>query len=270
MGQVLQGSCGQAPARQACLNAGLPHSIPCTTVNKVCASGIKSIMLAAQGILSNSGDVYVAGGMESMSNSPYYLARGDTPYGGINLKDGILLDGLTDSFNNKHMGECAELIAKRYNLSREDQDKFAKRSYTLAAEAIKKGIFKKEITPVLVKGKRGKPDIIVSEDEEVGKVNFERMVKLDPVFDKTNGTITAANASSLSDGAAACVLTSSSIVTNKNLKPLAKVVAFADAATDPLDFPIAPALAVPKVISKKINERKVCTSVQKANHVEFT
>ena len=205
-------------------------------------------MLAAQGILTDSGDVYVAGGMESMSNAPYYLERGDTPYGGVTLKDGLVFDGLTDAFNKLHMGQCAELVCKKYNLSREAQDDIAIRSYTRAAEAIRKKIFKKEITPVTVKGKRGRPDTVVSEDEEVSKVDFEKLIKLNPVFDKQNGTITAANASSLSDGAAACVLASSSMVLKKNLKPIAKIIAFADAATDPLDFPIAPALAVSKVI----------------------
>lgn len=201
MGNVLQGGVGQAPARQAALGAGLSKSVPCTTVNKVCASGMKAIILGTQSILLGDADVVVAGGMESMSNAPYYLNRGETPYGGVTLNDAIVNDGLTDSFNKIHMGLCAENTASKYGFSREDQDDYAIKSYTRSAKAASDGIFGKEIIPVVIPGKRGKPDVIVSEDEEYKKVNFDKLKTLATVFKKDGGTITAANASSLNDGA---------------------------------------------------------------------
>lgn len=247
MGHVLQANCGQHSARQASIGAGIPTSVPCTTVNKICASGMKAIMLGAQAIRCGDQDVVVAGGMESMSNAPYYLARGETPYGGITLKDGIIVDGLTDVYNAKHMGECAENLAKKFNITREQQDDFAKQSYSRSASAIKKGIFSSEIVPVTIPGKRGKPDLVVNEDEEVNKANFEKFATLNPVFIRNGGTITAANASSLNDGAAACVLVSQKFLDSHDLKPLAKVISYADAAVEPIDFGIAPAYAIPKV-----------------------
>lgn len=247
MGQVLQGSSGQAPARQAALNAGLNKSTPCTTVNKVCASGMKAIIFGAQSILLGDHDIVVAGGMESMSNAPYYMTRGETPYGGVNMLDAIVIDGLTDSFKGIHMGVCAESTASKYQITREQQDKYAIESYKRSAAAAKDGIFAKEIVPVTIVGTRGKPNTIVSEDEEYKKVNFDKLPTLNTVFKKDGGSITAGNASTINDGAAATVLASEEAVSKYNLKPLAKIIAYADTATDPIDFPIAPALAIPKV-----------------------
>lgn len=247
MGNVLQAGLGQAPAKQACLGAGLPVSTPCTTVNKVCASGLKAVMLAAQSLMLGHQEIVVAGGMESMSNVPYYLKRGDTPYGGIDLNDGIVNDGLTDSYGNGHMGECAEGIARKFDFSRKDQDDYTIEGYRRSIKAAELGILQSEIVPVTIPGRRGKPDIIIDEDEEYKRAEFDKIPTLRPVFSK-EGTITAANASSLSDGAAALVLTTKAVAEALNVKPVAKILAFADAAIDPQDFPIAPAYAIPKVL----------------------
>ncbi|XP_070170202.1 acetyl-CoA acetyltransferase, mitochondrial [Polyergus mexicanus] len=248
MGNVCQGFLGQAPARQAALFAGLPKSTICTTVNKVCASGMKSIMLASQSLQCGHQEIILAGGMESMSNVPYYLARGETPYGGMKLQDGIVFDGLTDVYNKCHMGNCAENTAKKLNITRQQQDEYAIGSYKRSAAAYENNVFKDELVPVSVPQKKRKPDIIFVEDEEYKKVNFEKFGNLNTVFQKENGTVTAGNASTLNDGAAALILTTSEVAQRLNLKPLAKVVAFQDAATDPIDFPIAPALAVPSLL----------------------
>lgn len=250
MGHVVQGSTGQAPARQAALGAGLPKTVPCTAVNKVCASGMKAIILGAQSILAGDNEIVVAGGQESMSNAPYYLARGETPYGGVNLLDAIVHDGLWDSFNNIHMGSCAEATAEKYSITREEQDAYAINSYKRSALAAEAGIFAKEIVPVTIPGKRGQPDVIVSEDEEYKKVNFSKIPSLNTVFKKQGGTVTAANASTLNDAAAACVLMSEAAVKKTGVTPIAKIIAHADAATDPIDFPIAPAHAIPKLLKK--------------------
>ncbi|XP_020658800.3 acetyl-CoA acetyltransferase, mitochondrial [Pogona vitticeps] len=249
MGNVIQAGQGQAPARQATLGAGLPVSTPCTTVNKVCASGMKSIMMAAQSLMCGNQDVMVAGGMESMSNVPYTMGRGATPYGGIKLEDLIVKDGLTDVYNKIHMGNCAENTAKKLSISRENQDAYAIKSYTKSKEAWDSGVFANEIVPVTV-SQKGKTDIEVKEDEEYKRVDFTKVPKLKAVFQKENGTVTAANASTLNDGAAALVLMTSEAAKRLNAKPLAKIVAFADAAVDPIDFPIAPAFAVPKILSQ--------------------
>jgi len=250
-GNVLQAGVGQAPARQASIGAGIPVTVGCTTINKVCASGMKAIMLSAQSIRLGDNQVVVAGGMESMSQTPYYQTRGETPYGGITLADGIVTDGLTDVYSHTHMGLCTEGLALKYGLTREAQDQFAAQSYRRTAKAAGAGVFVEEIVPVVIPGKRGKPDVTVTEDEEFKKVNFERMSSLAPVFKKDGtGTITAANASSLNDGAAATVLMSAAAVKKFGAKPLAKVVAFADAGVEPADFGIAPAYAVPKVLAK--------------------
>nr|XP_020658800.1 acetyl-CoA acetyltransferase, mitochondrial [Pogona vitticeps] len=249
MGNVIQAGQGQAPARQATLGAGLPVSTPCTTVNKVCASGMKSIMMAAQSLMCGNQDVMVAGGMESMSNVPYTMGRGATPYGGIKLEDLIVKDGLTDVYNKIHMGNCAENTAKKLSISRENQDAYAIKSYTKSKEAWDSGVFANEIVPVTV-SQKGKPDIEVKEDEEYKRVDFTKVPKLKAVFQKENGTVTAANASTLNDGAAALVLMTSEAAKRLNAKPLAKIVAFADAAVDPIDFPVAPAFAVPKILSQ--------------------
>lgn len=247
MGNVVSAGAGQAPARQAALGAGLSQSTPCTTVNKVCASGMKAIMLAAQSLMCGSQEIMVAGGMESMSNVPYYMNRGETPYGGVHLQDGIVFDGLTDAYDKIHMGACAEQTAKKYEVSRQEQDNFAIDSYKRSAAAAKEGILAKEIVPVTIQGKRGKPDVVVAEDEEYKRANFEKFGTVPTVFLK-DGTITAANASTLNDGAAACVLMTRRAADRLGVKPIARIVAFGDAAVEPVHFSIAPAYAMPKVL----------------------
>ncbi|CAI9591229.1 unnamed protein product [Staurois parvus] len=248
MGNVLQAGQGQAPTRQATLGAGLQISTPTTTINKVCASGMKSVMLAAQSLMCGHQEVMVAGGMESMSNVPYCMSRGATPYGGVKLEDLIVKDGLTDVYNKFHMGNCAENTAKKFNIGREDQDNFAISSYTRSKAAWDSGLLAREITPVTIPQK-GKPDIVVQEDEEYKKVDFSKFPKLKTVFQKDHGTVTAANASTLNDGAAALVLMTSEAAKRLNITPLARILAFADSAVEPIDFPIAPAYAIPKVLS---------------------
>merc|ERR1711970_307703 len=241
MGAVLQGGMGQAPDRQAALYAGLPMSVPCTAVNKVCASGMKSIMQAAQSLQLGQNRVMVAGGMESMSNVPYYMARGDTPYGGVPLKDGLVADGLTDVYNKFHMGNCWENTAKKLGITREEQDEYGMNSYKKAAAAYEQGSIKDELVEVEVKGKRGKPSTFVTEDEEFRKVNFDKFAKLSTVFQKEGGTVTAGNASTLLTAEAAAEL---------GCKPLARIVGYADGATDPIDFPIAPKFATEKLLKQ--------------------
>ncbi|XP_063990940.1 acetyl-CoA acetyltransferase, mitochondrial isoform X2 [Diachasmimorpha longicaudata] len=258
IGNVCQAGLGQAPARQATIFAGLPKSTICTTINKVCASGMKSIMLASQSLRCGDQNVIIAGGMESMSNVPYYMRRGVTPYGGVNLEDGIVFDGLTDVYNKFHMGNCAENTAKKHQITRDEQDEFALSSYKRSAAAWESGAFQDEIIPVNVPQKKGKPDLVVSEDEEYKRVNFEKFKGLKTVFQKENGTVTAGNASTLNDGAAALILTTADVAQRMNLKPLARVVGFQDAETDPIDFPIAPALAIPTLLKKtQVNKNDV-------------
>ncbi|XP_067143106.1 acetyl-CoA acetyltransferase, mitochondrial-like isoform X2 [Centruroides vittatus] len=248
MGNVLQASCGQAPARQAALGAGLSLSTCCTTVNKVCASGLKAISIGCQTLMLNQQEIVVAGGMESMSNAPYYLPRGDTPFGSITLKDGMESDGLTDAYGAGSMGNCAEAVAKKYNITRQEQDEYAITSYKRSAQAIESGEMKQEIVSVTIPGKKGKPDVIISEDEEYKRVDFEKLKRLPPAFDKNNGTVTAANSSSLADGAAACVLMTRNAADKLNIKPLAKIIGFTDAAIEPINFPIAPSCAITKLL----------------------
>ncbi|XP_066156168.1 acetyl-CoA acetyltransferase, mitochondrial isoform X1 [Euwallacea fornicatus] len=250
LGNVCQGGVGQAPARQASIFAGLPTSSICTTVNKVCASGMKSVMLATQALQTGAQEVVLAGGMESMSNVPYYLRRGQTPYGGVNLVDGVVFDGLTDVYNKIHMGNCAENTAKKLGITRQQQDEFAVNSYKRSAQAWQNKVFDSEIVPVNVPQKKGQPDKIIEEDEEFKRVNFEKFGRLATVFQKENGTVTAGNASTLNDGAAALILTTTAAAEKLKLKPLAKVVGFADGACDPIDFPIAPATAIPKLLKQ--------------------
>ncbi|XP_055622927.1 acetyl-CoA acetyltransferase, mitochondrial isoform X2 [Toxorhynchites rutilus septentrionalis] len=250
MGNVNAAGLGQAPARQAVIFAGLPKSTICTTVNKVCSSGMKSIMLGAQTLMLGQQDVVLAGGMESMSNVPYYLKRGATPYGGVQLQDGIVFDGLTDVYNKFHMGNCAENTAKKMGISRQDQDEFALNSYKRSAAAWSAKIFDAEITPVTIPGKRGKPDVVVSEDEEYKRVNFDKFGQLATVFQRENGTVTAGNASTLNDGASATILMTAEVAEKLKCKPLARIIGFVDAETDPIDFPIAPALAIPKLLQQ--------------------
>lgn len=251
LGNVVSAGLGQAPARQAAIFAGLPTNVCCTTINKVCSSGMKSVMIAAQTLMLGQGqEVIVAGGMESMSNVPYYMKRGATPYGGVNLIDGIVNDGLWDVYNKIHMGNCAENTAKKLSISRQDQDTFGMTSYKRSAEAWKNKIFDAEITPVKLPQKKGKPEVVISEDEEYKRVNFDKFGQLNTVFQKENGTVTAGNASTLNDGASALVLMTAAAAEKYKCKPLARIIGFADAETDPIDFPIAPALAVPKLLKQ--------------------
>ncbi|XP_078078180.1 acetyl-CoA acetyltransferase, mitochondrial isoform X1 [Mustelus asterias] len=248
MGNVLQAAEGQAPARQSALGAGLPVSTPATTVNKVCASGMKSIMLAAQSLMCGHQEVMVAGGMESMSNVPYVMGRETPVYGGVKLEDLIVKDGLTDVYNKIHMGNCAENTATKFNISREEQDTYAISSYTRSKASWDSKLMAKEVVSVSIP-QRGKPDLVISEDEEYKRVDFTKVPKIKPVFQRENGTITAANASTLNDGAAAVVLMTAEAAKRLNVTPMARIVAFGDAAVDPIDFPIAPAFAIPKLLA---------------------
>lgn len=249
MGNVLQANVGQAPARQAALFAGLSQQVPCTTVNKVCASGMKAISMAAQSILAGDNDIVVAGGMENMSMVPhYFMARNATKLGDVKMVDGMVKDGLTDVYNQVHMGNCAEICAKDRNISREDQDAFAIESYRRSAEAWKAGKFDNEIVPVEVPQRKGDA-LIVSEDEEYKNVMLDKIAGLRPVFDK-DGTVTAANASTLNDGASALILASKEAVEKYGLKPIAKLISYADAAHAPEWFTTAPAQAIPKALAK--------------------
>lgn len=255
MGNVLQAGVGQAPARQAAMGAGLSQNTPCTTVNKVCASGMKAVMFGAQSILAGDNDIVVAGGMESMSQTPHYVSgRNGTKFGNINMIDGITQDGLLDVYNKVPMGNCAETCAKEHNFSREDQDAFAIESYRRAAAAWAEGRFKDEVVPVAVPQRRG-DDIIVSEDEEYKNVKLEKIPALRPAFDR-EGTITAANASTINDGASALILASKEAVEKHGLKPIAKIVSYADAAHEPEWFTTAPSKAVPVALKKAGLETK--------------
>lgn len=248
MGNVISAGQGQAPATQAMIYAGIPNTVPATVVNKVCASGSKAIMLAAQSIMMGINDVVIAGGMESMSNIPYYLDKARNGYrlGHGTLVDGMIKDGLWDVYKDFHMGNAAEICAREYKFTREDQDAFAIESYTRAQNAYKKNAFAAELVPVEIPV-RGKDPIVVKEDEEYLKVNFEKLKTLKPAFEK-EGTITAANASKLNDGASAVLLMSEEKVNELGLKPLARVVSFADAAQAPEWFTTTPALAIPKAL----------------------
>jgi len=253
MGHVLQGGAGQAPARQASIFAGLPQSVEATTINKVCASGMKAVSIAAANIQLGLSEAQVAGGMENMSRVPYYLARASQqpPFGEMKLQDGLIVDGLWDVYNQIHMGNCAENTAKKYGITREEQDEFAILSYKRAQQAWKDGLFKDEIVPVTVKGKKG--DTIVSEDEGYNKLKLEKVPTLKPAFDRSGGgTVTAANSSSFNDGASALILGNREMAKKygKGQQVLARIVATADAAVDPIDFPVAPAKVVPIVLER--------------------
>ena len=250
MGNVLQANLGQAPARQAAMFAGLSQNIPCTTINKVCSSGMKSIMIAAQSIMCGDNDVVIAGGMENMSAVPHFLGNGRNgqKLGDMKLIDGLVKDGLTDVYNNVHMGNCAEVCASEMNFSREQQDSFAIESYNRSAAAWEAGKFADEIVSVKVPQRRGDA-LVVTEDEEYKNVKMEKIPTLRPVFQK-DGTVTAANASTLNDGAAALVLMSAEKAAELGLTPLAKVKSFADAAHEPKWFTTAPAKAVPLALNK--------------------
>lgn len=249
MGNVLQANLGQAPARQASMFAGLSKNVPCTTVNKVCASGMKAISLAAQSIIAGDNHIVVAGGMENMSQVPhYYNARNAVKLGDVKMVDGMVKDGLTDVYNKVHMGNCAEICAKEKEISREDQDAFAIESYQRAAAAWAAGKFNDEVIHVGIPQRKGDP-IMVGEDEEYKNVKLDKIPSLRPVFDP-NGTVTAANASTLNDGASALILASEEAVEKYGLKPLARIVSYADAAQAPEWFTTAPSLAIPKALAK--------------------
>ena len=258
MGNVLQANLGQAPARQAAIEAGLSENTPCTTINKVCSSGMKSIMIGAQSIISGDNEIVVVGGMENMSSVPHYLnnSRNGQKLGDIKALDGLVKDGLTDVYNNKHMGLCAETCANEMKFSREEQDKFAIESYTRSANAWKHEKFKDEIVNVEVPQRKG-DNLIINEDEEYKKVILEKIPNLRPVFAK-DGTITAANASTINDGASALVLMSLEKANELNLKPLAKIISYADAAHEPEWFTTAPSNAVENALKKgKISKNDV-------------
>ncbi|MCF6365897.1 MAG: acetyl-CoA C-acyltransferase [Bacteroidales bacterium] len=249
MGNVISANLGQAPARQAALYAGISNSVPCTTINKVCSSGMKSVMIAAQTIMLGDNDVVIAGGMENMSNIPHYVPgiRTGIKLGDGKLVDGMVKDGLWDVYNNYHMGSAAELCAKEMNFSREEQDRYAIQSYKRSAAATEAGKFKGEIVPVEIKTRRG--DVIVDTDEEFTNVKFEKISTLRPVFQK-DGTVTAANASTINDGAAAIVLMSKEKAEELGIKPIAKLTGYGDAAQEPEWFTTAPGKAIPKAIKK--------------------
>ncbi|MFV8342566.1 acetyl-CoA C-acyltransferase [Flavobacterium sp. XS2P39] len=249
MGNVVQAGVGQAPARQAALFAGLPNTVACTTINKVCASGMKAVMMGAQAIQCGDAEIVVAGGMENMSLIPHYLhLRNGTKFGPATMIDGMQKDGLTDAYDNSAMGVCADLCAAEYNFTREDQDNFAIQSYERSAKAWDSGKFDNEIVPVAVPQRKGDP-IIVSKDEEFTNVKLDKIPSLSPVFTK-DGTVTAANASTINDGAAAVILMSEEKAIALGLKPLAYINGYADAAQEPKWFTTTPSKAIPKALKK--------------------
>jgi acetyl-CoA C-acetyltransferase len=250
MGSVIQANLGQAPARQAAKFAGLPNAVNCSTINKVCASGMKAIALAAQSILLGDADVVIAGGMESMSNVPFYAdtMRWGNKFGNTQMIDGLSKDGLTDVYDGKAMGNAAELCAKECGISREDQDAFATESYKRSQAAWNEGRFSNEIVPVEIPQRKGAP-IIFAKDEEPFNVKFDKIASLNPAFQK-EGTVTAANASTMNDGAAALVLMSREKAEALGLKPIAKILSYADAEQAPEWFTTSPSLAVPLAVSK--------------------
>lgn len=249
MGNVVQAGVGQAPARQAALFAGLSNEVACTTINKVCASGMKAVMLASQAIQCGDADIIIAGGMENMSLIPHYMnLRSGTKFGPNTMVDGMQKDGLTDAYDNNAMGVSADLCANEYNISREEQDAFAIQSYKKSSEAWNSGKFNNEVIPVSVPQRKGDP-IIISKDEEFSNVNLDKIPSLNPAFTK-EGTVTAANASTINDGAAALVLMSEEKALSLNLKPLAYVRSYADAAQEPKWFTTSPAKALPIALKK--------------------
>jgi len=249
MGNVVQAGVGQAPAKQAALFAGLPDSVPCTTVNKVCASGMKSIAFAAQAIKSGDADIVVAGGMENMSMIPHFMhGRKGQKFGNIQIEDGLLKDGLVNVYDGKHMGTCGDACADKYDFTREDQDEFAIESYKRSATAWETGKFNNEVIPVEIPQRRGEP-IILAEDEEFKNVKIDKIPNLRPAFSK-DGTVTAANASTLNDGAAALVIMSKEKAIELGIDPVAVINGYADASQEPEWFTTAPAKALPKALAK--------------------
>lgn len=250
MGNVCQANLGQAPARQSAIKAGIPNTVPATTINKVCSSGMKAVMFGSQSIRLGENDIVVAGGMESMSNIPYYTPgmRWGAKYGSSELIDGLQKDGLTDAYNHQAMGNCGDATAVKYGFSREDQDAYAIQSYKRAQTATESGKFKAEITPVSIPQRKGNA-VIMNEDEEYKNVMFEKIPTLRPAFSK-DGTVTAANASTINDGAAALILASEEAVKKYNLEPIAKIISYADAAHEPEWFTTAPTKAAPKALDR--------------------
>jgi acetyl-CoA C-acetyltransferase len=248
VGNVIPANLGQAPARQTALKAGIGYNIPCTLINKVCASGMKSIMIGAQSIMLGTNDVVVAGGMESMSKIPYYIpkARFGYKFGNAELIDGLQKDGLWEAYHQFAMGNCADHTASEMKISREEQDEFAIESYKRAMKATENDFLKDEIVPIEIPQRKGDP-LIMDEDEEIKSVNFDKIPTLRPVFSK-EGTVTAANASTINDGASAVVLASKKAVEEYNLSPLAKILGFADAAQEPIWFTTTPSIAIPKAL----------------------
>ncbi|GBD29832.1 Acetyl-CoA acetyltransferase [bacterium HR32] len=259
LGNILSAGLGQAPARQAARYAGLPDSVGAVTVNKMCGSGLKAVVMAAQAIRAGDGQVYVAGGMENMSRAPYLLPRGRTGYrlGHGEVQDSMILDGLWDPYRDCHMGSCAELLAAEYRISREDQDAYAERSYRRALEALDRGWFRAETVPVAADGGR------VEEDEEPRRVRFDRIPTLKPAFEP-EGTVTAANASSISDGAAAVVVAARPVAERLGRRPLARIVGYAQAATAPEWFTIAPAAAIERLL-ERVGWRKTDVELYEVN-----
>ncbi len=257
MGNVIQAGEGQAPARQAAIAAGIANTTPCTTINKVCASGMKAISLAAQSIALGDNEIVVAGGMENMSLIPHYVySRAGKKFGDLNLIDGMLKDGLVDAYDHNHMGICSDLCAAEYEFSREDVDQFAIQSYTRSENAWKSGKFKEEVVPVEVPQRKGNP-IIVQEDEEYKNIKLDKVPKLRPAFSK-DGTTTAANASTINDGAAALVLMSKEKAEELGIQPLAFIKSYADAAQEPKWFTTTPAKAIEKALQKAgLNKEEV-------------
>lgn len=257
MGNVIQAGEGQAPARQAAIAAGIANTTPCTTINKVCASGMKAISLAAQSIALGDNEIVVAGGMENMSLIPHYVySRAGKKFGDLNLIDGMLKDGLVDAYDHNHMGTCSDLCAAEYEFSREDVDQFAIQSYTRSENAWKSGKFKEEVVPVEVPQRKGNP-IIVQEDEEYKNIKLDKVPKLRPAFSK-DGTTTAANASTINDGAAALVLMSKEKAEELGIQPLAFIKSYADAAQEPKWFTTTPAKAIEKALQKAgLNKEEV-------------
>lgn len=249
MGNVVQAGVGQAPARQAALLAGLPNTVIATTVNKVCASGMKAVMMGAQAIISGDAEIIVAGGMENMSLIPHYVhLRNGYKFGPASMVDGMQKDGLTDAYDNNAMGVCADLCATEYKISREDQDNFAIQSYERSAKAWEAGKFDNEVVPVAVPQRKGDP-IMVTKDEEYTNVKLDKIPSLNAVFTK-DGTVTAANASTINDGAGAVILMSEEKAQSLGLKPLAYIKSYADAAQEPKWFTTSPAKALPKALDK--------------------
>lgn len=250
MGNILSAGLGQAPARQAAIYAGLPNSVECLTINKMCGSGLKAVMMAAQAIKVGDAELIVAGGMESMSRAPYLMpkARRGFRLGHGEVIDSVIVDGLWDVYNDRHMGTCADMCAEKYGFSREDQDAFAKESYTRAQKAQEKGFFNEEIVPIAVKG-RGQETMELSEDEEPSRANFDKMGRLKPAFGK-EGTVTAANASKINDGGATMVVTSEEKAADLGIEPMVRIVAQASIAQEPEWFTTAPVGAIHKVLKK--------------------